>query len=189
GFVSRVANVYGEYTLGGSGRSGSAGDSLVVSLPDASCSGDAGAPFEIEALNGLEGQKLFGAVVGIASQSDDLKEGSYNHAYIAGTDSVLSGPAVNAPNGFTSATGISRDVESAIWTLAADGSTLVPNWINADGARADAAHLVYSPDVNAFAITGDPEAFGFAPEVVSDHRHRRDLPSFGAGWCPRGSRC
>ncbi|KAH9850874.1 hypothetical protein C2E23DRAFT_886928 [Lenzites betulinus] len=160
GFVSRMANPYGEYRL-----AQDPADALSVVLRR-SCNPADDAPFEIEATNGLENLPLFGGFVGVASSSDDLIKGSRNYVYLSGTGSVPSGPAQNAPNGFTAATRYPRDVESFVWTsslAAADGTlALTMGWVNTDGSAAQGPQLVYHAPEDAFALVGDAEAFSQA---------------------------
>ncbi|KAI8970753.1 hypothetical protein BD414DRAFT_233499 [Trametes punicea] len=148
GYISRTPNSFGQYTV-----TASTDQALEIDIfPCHSYS----EPFNIQATNGLSSYPYFGAVVGFSSASADLEAGSSNYAALAGTSSVPFGPAQPAPNAFNAATGLTRDVESAIWTLS--GSTLVPVWANSDGT-ATHPKLLYSPAANAIALVGDKQAF------------------------------
>lgn len=59
-------------------------------------------------------------------------------------------------NSFTTATGIPRSVESAIWSYNSATKVLTPTWINDDLSPAKPSFLVYVESApNALAITGE----------------------------------
>ncbi|OJT15404.1 hypothetical protein TRAPUB_8033 [Trametes pubescens] len=149
GYVSSSANEYGEYSL-----ATDAAGALSVALRRCD-SNDS--PFDIEALNGLSTYPYLGGVVGFANTDDNLRAGSFNYVYIAGTSQVAHGPAQSAPNAFSAAAGTPKDVESAVWTLSG-ADALAFNWVNTDGSAA-AGTLVYVPSSAAFTYTGDLAAF------------------------------
>ncbi|KAI0628289.1 hypothetical protein C8Q77DRAFT_1076862 [Trametes polyzona] len=152
GFIGRQANNFGEY-----GVDGDAANALSVVLRRCE-SNDT--PFDIETVNGLSGFPYLGAVVGFASTDDNLSADSFNYVYTAGTSQIPYGPAQNAPNAFSSASGTQKNAESAIWTLA-DDNTLTLNWVNTDGALYPAAdaHLIYVESSQTFALTGNADQF------------------------------
>ncbi|KAI9065001.1 hypothetical protein FKP32DRAFT_1568776, partial [Trametes sanguinea] len=134
--------------------------------------------------NGIADYPFLGGVVGFANSDDNLRPGSSNYVYIAGTSSVPAGPPQPAPNAFTAASGLAEDVESTFWTLTDGSGALVPTWLNTDGTPAPepGTTLVYVPSGDAFALVGDLAAFeaqfGPATPVVSG-------PLFWCGgrWC------
>lgn len=137
--------------------------------------------------NGLADFTFFGGIVGFASSDDNISDANANYVYIGGTNegtfpllsllpvhnltdpAVSPGPAQAAPNAYTAASGTPRDVESALWTLGADGA-LIMNWVNAEGTLAQGAHIVYVEHADALTLTGNVELFreqfGPAQEVV-----------------------
>ncbi|KAI0325077.1 hypothetical protein GY45DRAFT_292141 [Cubamyces sp. BRFM 1775] len=157
GYMSNVQNPFGQYAI-----TTSTGYALEVTLHQ-SCTAPED-PFEIVTLNGngAPGLEYFGGIVGFHSTSADITPDSPNYVTIGASGSMPPGPAQDAPNGFTAATGIPEGVESAIWTLPDNPSgpaPLVPAWVNTDGARAQGATLVYVPNSYAVALTGDVDAF------------------------------
>ncbi|KAG8908706.1 hypothetical protein FRC01_007279 [Tulasnella sp. 417] len=105
-----------------------------------------------------------GGVVGFASTSDNLGPGSYNYAYVAGTEHIPSrtpqATDQNDPNNsFSATTGIAASAEGAIWKYDPTTQDITAQWINTDGS-ASATYLVYANDFNqAFILTGDVEVF------------------------------
>ncbi|KAL1940940.1 hypothetical protein VTO73DRAFT_7576 [Trametes versicolor] len=162
GQVGSMANAFGEYGLAGV----EGGGALNVVLLQ--CNSE-GAPFEVQTTNGLGNFTFFGGIIGFGSIDDNISDANSNYVYVGGTSEVSPGPAQDAPNGFTAATGTERDIESALWTLGADGS-LTMNWINTDGTLAQGAHLLYVANANAIVLTGNVDLFrarfGPAAEVV-----------------------
>ncbi|KAJ8468806.1 hypothetical protein ONZ51_g9407 [Trametes cubensis] len=156
GYLSRTANAFGEYEL-----TTDASAALSVALRRCDSLTD---PFELGALNGLADYPYVGGVTGFANSDDNLQQGSGNYVYLSGTSSVPRGPAQNAPNAFSQASGRPEDVESAIWTVPdnvnADAPTpLVPAWVNTDGSVASGTVIAYVASSDAFVLTGDQTAF------------------------------
>ncbi|OJT15406.1 hypothetical protein TRAPUB_8035 [Trametes pubescens] len=118
--------------------------------------------------NGLSDFPFFGGIMGFASADDNISDANSNYVYIGGTTEVSFGPAQDAKNGYSAASGTERDVESALWTLA-DGA-LTMHWSNTDGTPAQGAHILYVPSADALVLTGNVDLFrarfGPAPEVV-----------------------
>ncbi|KAL7284694.1 hypothetical protein ACG7TL_001998 [Trametes sanguinea] len=137
GYISSTANSFGEYTV-----TTDAPQALSVAIQR--CNSASG-PFDMTALNGaLSSQYPYvGLVNGFASTDDNIRAGSYNYAYIAGTTSVPAGsPAEAVPNAYSGATGSVKDAE----------------WVNTDGSQAT-TQLVYSPGAGALAVVGDAAVF------------------------------
>ncbi|OSD00535.1 hypothetical protein PYCCODRAFT_1371041 [Trametes coccinea BRFM310] len=166
GYISSTANSFGEYTV-------TTDASQALSVAIQRCNSASG-PFDMTALNGaLSSQYPYvGLVNGFASTDDNIRAGSYNYAYIAGTTIPAGSPAEAVPNAYSGATGSVKDAESAIWTL--DDSdpnhiVLTPRWVNTDGSQAT-TQLVYSPGAGALAVVGDAAVFasnfGTATAVV-----------------------
>ncbi|TFK84768.1 hypothetical protein K466DRAFT_664969 [Polyporus arcularius HHB13444] len=147
-FVSKQLNTFGEYQI-----TTDVSDALSVSIPDSSS-----ATFDIVALNGGMFDYL-GFATGFANINDvrQLDETSFNYAYLAGVTDESRGPAVDAPNTYTDASGLPAYVESNVWSLGA-GNELIPTWVNGDGT-AVAVSLFYSRSDNLFAITGSADQF------------------------------
>ena len=76
------------------------------------------------------------------------------------------GPAVVAPNAFSSAAGVPLAVETNMWTFGL-ADILLPSWVNTDGST-PAISLVYVSSSDAFAFVGDVGAFtaNFGPVAV-----------------------
>ncbi|KIK00289.1 hypothetical protein K443DRAFT_100635, partial [Laccaria amethystina LaAM-08-1] len=84
-------------------------------------------------VNGASPHIYFGGIVGYSSTSSDLQSGSYNYAFLGQTEaSQPNSPAVSMGNSFNDATGLSRGVESAIWTYDVVSGTFSPRWVNND---------------------------------------------------------
>ncbi|QRV93368.1 hypothetical protein RhiJN_21386 [Ceratobasidium sp. AG-Ba] len=99
---------------------------------------------------------FFGGIAGYASSNDNFGRESYNYAYLGGTTSTEAGsPAKQGPNSFTAASGINKDIETAIWSYDPATTNLTPQWINQDGT-APATTVAYVQGV--LTITGDTNA-------------------------------
>ncbi|KAG9108579.1 hypothetical protein FRC07_008429 [Ceratobasidium sp. 392] len=166
GYITPSFNTFGEY---GTFQPGPAG-ALEISF---SYSPDSPSQLDFLATNGPSSTYPYmGAVMGYASDSDNFSQGSYNYAYVAGTQQTPSGsPPVVGDSSFGTATGIPGDYESAIWTYDPATQAISAQWINTDGS-APGTHLLYANDGNdAILLTGDPatlnETFGTDyPEVT-----------------------
>ena len=64
---------------------------------------------------------------------------------------------MSSPNSFTTATGISKGVESAVWNVAADG-TLTISWVNTDGSVNSDLTIVRNQSDDFFMAVGDLSA-------------------------------
>ena len=101
---------------------------------------------------------FFGGIVGVFSTNNNLGPGSYNYTYVGGTVQTPSGsPPTSGANSFTMATGISRAIESSIWSIVG-GTVLTPGWVNTDLSR-PATFVQYYTSDNVLLLTGDPAAF------------------------------
>ena len=147
GYVSTQWNSFGEY-----GVTNNPSQYLTVSFDPGS------APFDITATNGPNASyPLVVGIQGYASTNANLGPGSFNYAYLGGgTATPANSPALNQPNSFTAATGISEGIESAIWSLGS-GNQLLPQWVNTDNST-PATYLVLAG--NVLVMTGDTTAFG-----------------------------
>ncbi|KAJ7100939.1 hypothetical protein B0H15DRAFT_944231 [Mycena belliarum] len=155
GYLSPLWNGFGEYGMFQASPDGAL--ELAFSYSPGSPS-----QISITAANGPSAMySFFGAIVGFASTSNDFGLGSYHYAYLGGTTQTAAGapPSSDGDNSFSAATGISKDIESAIWSYDPVTHALTAQWVNTDGA-APATHIVYANDSNkALAITGDVVAF------------------------------
>ncbi|KAH8091777.1 hypothetical protein BXZ70DRAFT_909643 [Cristinia sonorae] len=151
GYVSARANSFGEY-----GYTANLDEALKVTLLNT-----AGSPFDVVALNGIAEFPTLGFIKGFASTNSDLHTGSHNYAYLGGVTPTPPGsPALVLPNSFSSASGVPEGVESAVWSLGTDGQ-LKPSWVNTDGGKPP-IWIMYVDGAAAYAISGDPPAFGNA---------------------------
>ncbi|KAF8657558.1 hypothetical protein AX16_002195 [Volvariella volvacea WC 439] len=130
GYVSKNWNVFGESTI-----TSTIDNCMHVRLDTQEC--EAGTS-NIETINGPdEAFPYLGGIVGYSSISDNIGPGSYNYVYFGGTTqtSPHSPPSTGA-NSFTARTGISRKIESSIWTCHRNGQDntyhLSAQWINTD---------------------------------------------------------
>jgi hypothetical protein len=80
---------------------------------------------------------LLGLVVGRDSTSSDIAPGSFNYLYL--DDVSLPGTPPNStpqsvPSFFSTSTGLDKQAETALWTIAVTGATgtLSPEWVNTD---------------------------------------------------------
>ncbi|KAF6753557.1 hypothetical protein DFP72DRAFT_1128929 [Ephemerocybe angulata] len=151
-WVSKALNAFGEY-----GRTDDISKALTVTL------GSDSGTFSIGTTNGAVPDLPFlGGIMGFATSGGDLKLISMYNCLAANGS-----PAVSGDNSFTRATGISKSIESSIWSISSDNS-LTATWINADGAKVDAHILYYAAD-NVFCLTADPVSFsnnfGASPDV------------------------
>ncbi|KAF5319012.1 hypothetical protein D9611_012712 [Ephemerocybe angulata] len=146
-WVSKALNAFGEY-----GRTDDISKALTVTL------GSGSETFSIGTTNGAVPDLPFlGGIMGFATSGGDLKSNSPDYAYLGATVETANGsPAFSGDNSFTRATGISKSIESSIWSISSDNS-LTATWINADGAKVD-AHIVYYA-ANVLCLTADPVSF------------------------------
>jgi hypothetical protein len=150
-FVSNTFNGFGEYTI-----TNNLADALTVSFDPSSSS-----PFSITATNnpGSAAFPFFGAIVGFASSSANLGSGNANYTYTGGTIATAVGaiPTIGS-NSFTTATGISEAIETAIWSIS-NSDILTAQWINTDGSKPTTFIVTSTAQGNEILLTGDPTAF------------------------------
>ncbi|KAJ6527852.1 hypothetical protein DFH09DRAFT_1186257 [Mycena vulgaris] len=154
GFISPVWNGFGEYGTFQSAQDGA----LVVSF---SYSANSPTQIDFTATNGPSATFPFmGATDGFASDSPNFAVGSYNYAYLGGTTQSPPGsPPFSGATSFSTATGISKSFESAIWSYDPKTQAITAQWVNTDGSM-PATHIVYVNDSNqALALTGDVGSF------------------------------
>jgi hypothetical protein len=104
---------------------------------------------------------LLGLVVGRDSTSSDIVPGSFNYFYL--DDVSLPGTPPNSipqsvPSYFSTSTGLDKQAETAVWTIAVTGvtGTLSPEWVNTDESTPTTQVFVQSNHVYA---GGDAGAF------------------------------
>ncbi|KZT22496.1 hypothetical protein NEOLEDRAFT_651687 [Neolentinus lepideus HHB14362 ss-1] len=156
GYLSATANSYGEY-----GLTSDASAAMRISFGTSSCASSAVYPeLDITAQNGLTTYPLTGFITGFSNTDNNLYSGSFNYAYFGGvaTETPAGSPAITEPNSFSAASGVSRAVESAVWSWSTSTNALTPQWINTDGSF-PTNYLVYVPSSVAFALLGDVTAF------------------------------
>ncbi|KAI0795974.1 hypothetical protein C8Q75DRAFT_803028 [Abortiporus biennis] len=151
GFLSKSANVYGEYRF-----AQDVGDALLVSFCVPS---NGNKPFDITTTNGISNFPYLAAVQGFASSGPDLPAGSSNYAYITGSSKTHPGvtPGTQS-NALNHAAGTNLPAQSAIWTLNTNDNSLTANYVNSDKSTPTTT-IELVPDSEAFIITGDPSAF------------------------------
>ncbi|KIP02337.1 hypothetical protein PHLGIDRAFT_37937 [Phlebiopsis gigantea 11061_1 CR5-6] len=150
GFLAASANRFGEY-----GYTTTRADALTVSINDCN-----GSPFDLVSTNGFRAYPYIGGVQGFASNGPDLRPGSANYAYIAGTtETAPHATPQQVGNSFSAATGNAEAAESAIWSFHdSTSSTLRAQWINTDGST-PATVIAYIPSEGVFVFVGDLQAF------------------------------
>ena len=100
---------------------------------------------------------LLGFVVGRDSTSSDMGAGSFNYLYLNPTSPTLpNATPQSVPNEFSTAAGLDKQSESAVWTIDIPAGTLVPVWVNSDGSKPTTHVFIQSNHVYA---GGDPAAF------------------------------
>lgn len=154
GWLAAAANSFGEYMFTTDGN-----QALILDYQ--TCEDDAsntGAPVTLTSENGLASYPYLAAISGFTNTNDDISSGSFNYAYIGGSATAVPvGPAHYESNGFSDASSIMKDVETAIWSIGYRG-VITPMWVNTDGSMAN-AQVVYLPSGNLFALTGDLDVF------------------------------
>lgn len=111
-------------------------------------------PGPLATTNSPDKHTRLGFVTGPASAGKELVKGLRSYALLTGAE--FSAPG-STPSPIGNAYG-SGDVESAVWKLNIGTRQLTASWVNTDGTTADAT-LVYLPEDNALALTGDVEEF------------------------------
>ncbi|KAJ3545282.1 hypothetical protein NMY22_g2501 [Coprinellus aureogranulatus] len=142
-WLSRNMNAFGEY-----GTTTSLTNALTVTL----C-GDSGV-FSIWATNSpIADLPFLGGISGLVNTNDNMSPSIYNYAYVGGTvqtgNSLL---AVSGDNSFSRATGYSRKIESAVWSIGSDNA-LTTSWVNSNGARVNGVIIHVSGTDDSFTFT------------------------------------
>jgi len=155
-YVSRVPNAFGEY-----GVTTDAADALRVQYLDCNDAATEG-PTNLMTLNGIADFAFLGGITGFGSSGDSLAPGSSAYAYLGGTSQTApAAPPQPLPNSFTFATGVSEDVESAIWFVDRSTGALTASWVNVDRSTPETEIVYYAPQ-DFLLITGDTSAFAAA---------------------------
>lgn len=153
GYVSNAYNKYGEY---GVLTNNSAGYLLASLAMDGPPSGSS----VISTINGpLATYPFFGLISGFDSTSADLKEGHYNYAVFGGTvRRPANSPATQGDNSFARFTGITRPIETAIFSYDLSSNEIGCHWVNEDGST-PITYLGYNEQEAALFVTGDMASF------------------------------
>jgi hypothetical protein len=149
-FVSNTFNGFGEYIT-----TTNLANALTVSFTPTS------SPFSMTATNnpGSAAFPFVGGIRGFPDSSSNLGSGNSNFTYLGGTTSTAPGATpAPGPNSFTAATGISEDIETAIWSISAS-NILTGQWINTDGSKPTTFIITSTAQGNEVLLTGDPTAF------------------------------
>ncbi|KAF9533268.1 hypothetical protein CPB83DRAFT_846162 [Crepidotus variabilis] len=100
---------------------------------------------------------FLGAVVGPASNSNDLSTGSPDYALLTGSSHTAAGsPPASVGNSYSG-----QNSESTIWNYNSASHGLTAAWINTDGTTAP-THLYYLGGSDALLLVGDVNAFNSA---------------------------
>lgn len=96
-------------------------------------------------------------VQGRDNVNSDLTTGSFQYAYIAGSDATAPGATPQGvPNSYTASTGLSRTAESAVWRYDPKDNKVYAHWTNGDENMAQSEMFVQS---TAMYVGGDLSAF------------------------------
>lgn len=121
-------------------------DAVLVSIPT-------GSGVSITRSNAPDSSHPYlGFVVGPESISNDLEAGSFNDALLLATS--FSPPNSTASHQVSNTFITYAAGESSVWSSPAGSDVLTPEWTNEDSSTASTT-LLYLPDSDAFAITGD----------------------------------
>lgn len=129
GYVSKLFNAFGEYTLGNQSNA-----MIVTSLGSS-------------LFNSNPSYPTIGAISGYANSSDDLGVGSFHYAYIGGISS-------GGSNSYSDTTGYLRSSQTSIWSQA--GNQLLAQWTNPDNSAVSTPIVLVD---GFFVLTGDTNAF------------------------------
>ncbi|KAH9840862.1 uncharacterized protein C8Q71DRAFT_427196 [Rhodofomes roseus] len=154
-YISSESNNFGEYTT-----TGDSSKALQVQYQE--CANEISyTSINLRTLNGLSDYTNLAAIVGFANINSNLAVGSYNYAYIGGSqgESSPNAPAQSGANSFTAASGTVKPFESDIWTIDPSTSVVTAQWVNTDGSK-PTTYIVISDgvilltaDVTRFAMT------------------------------------
>ncbi|THG95569.1 hypothetical protein EW026_g6111 [Hermanssonia centrifuga] len=149
GYVNATPNPYGEF--------GYTTDQVAAMIVTVSPCGD-GSPINVVSSNSVKSMPYLGGIEGFADDSPDLEPREFNYMVLGGvTQTSPHATPQNGANSYTAATGNSKYIESAIWTID-DAGVLSAQWVNTNGSL-PATILVYVPSADSFALVGDVDAF------------------------------
>ncbi|KAJ7359134.1 hypothetical protein DFH08DRAFT_801005 [Mycena albidolilacea] len=98
---------------------------------------------------------LMGAIDGVVNDGNDLKSGSYNFAYIQGTNAT---PAESGPASVSNSYPTQEPAESAIWNYNTVTQEITAQWVNSNGDK-PATAISFVAGSDALVITGDYGSF------------------------------
>ncbi|PSS36922.1 hypothetical protein PHLCEN_2v1240 [Hermanssonia centrifuga] len=149
GYVNASPNPYGEF--------GYTTDQVAAMIVTVSPCGN-GSPINVVSSNSVKSMPYLGGIEGFADDSPDLEPREFNYMVLGGvTQTSPHATPQNGANSYTAATGNSKYIESAIWTID-DAGVLSAQWVNTNGSL-PATILVYVPSADSFALIGDVDAF------------------------------
>ncbi|KAK6543520.1 hypothetical protein TWF694_000266 [Orbilia ellipsospora] len=126
-----------------------------------------GSQLNFNLLNDNRGAFL-GLVVGRDSTSSNISPGSFNYLYVDPVSSPGTPPGStpqSIPNYFSTAAGVSKQAETAVWSVNLVDGTVTCQWINTDGSSPGTLEFAQSNHVYA---GGDSGAFhGRFPAAVT----------------------
>lgn len=102
------------------------------------------------------GNPYFGPVVGRDSTDANIGAGNFNYLYLGGVGGTAPGSTAQPGNYFSTASGLAKPSESAVWNIDVLAGTLLAQWINTDGSSPATIFFMQSNHVYA---GGDPDAF------------------------------
>jgi hypothetical protein len=98
-----------------------------------------------------------GMVQGRDNQDSNLAAGSFHYTYLASTNETPPGSVpADVGNSYSTATGLARTSESAVWTYNSATGILSPHWVNTDGSL---PAIEYFTQSTAIYMGGDAAAF------------------------------
>ncbi|KAF8167283.1 hypothetical protein B0H34DRAFT_803561 [Crassisporium funariophilum] len=149
GFFDKRYNTFGEAVLTTVRE-----DRMVFSVIEGG-----GGPINLETVNGPAAKyPLFGSSEpGNAPFNQPIGPGSPSFVWFAGTgETTAASPAVSVGSTFNDATGINALSESAIWTYKPSSEVIIPQWVNANGAK-PVVYIAYLHGL--ISLTGDKTVF------------------------------
>ncbi|KAJ3487310.1 hypothetical protein NLJ89_g11725 [Agrocybe chaxingu] len=110
---------------------------VTVDLPTGQTSGEG---LTLTTQNSDIGFPLLGLIQGRDNTTPNIASGSFHYLYLGGVSSPGTPPdsaPTTIPNSYTSASGLSRVAESAVWNLDIATGALSPQWTNTDLSQPD----------------------------------------------------
>ncbi|KZT64523.1 hypothetical protein DAEQUDRAFT_741234 [Daedalea quercina L-15889] len=112
--------------------------------------------------NGASAHSYLSGIEKYADTSPTLGSGSWNYAYLGGTDVSAAGAGLQrGATSFSDAANLSSDWESAIWLVDSGTYTVTAEWVNNDGGVVS-PFFVHNAYQGLIVLTGDAEAFSSA---------------------------